>query len=56
MLDKLAETAFYTLALGGNADGIPGHLLDKHYLRKHGKNSYYGQKERGKDDAGPREA
>jgi len=22
-------------------------LLDKHYLRKHGKNAYYGQKEKG---------
>ena len=23
---------------------IAQHLLDKHYLRKHGKNAYYGQK------------
>ena len=23
--------------------GIEQYLLDKHYLRKHGKNAYYGQ-------------
>jgi L-ribulose-5-phosphate 4-epimerase len=24
--------------------GIDQYLLDKHYLRKHGKDAYYGQK------------
>ncbi|MDL2236398.1 L-ribulose-5-phosphate 4-epimerase [Christensenellaceae bacterium OttesenSCG-928-K19] len=33
-----------TLA-GGSLSPMPQALLDKHYLRKHGKNAYYGQGE-----------
>lgn len=43
VLEKVAEMAYHTLALN-NVSAIDQYLLDKHYLRKHGKNAYYGQK------------
>jgi ribulose-5-phosphate 4-epimerase/fuculose-1-phosphate aldolase len=36
--------AFETMMLNPGTVGISQTLLDKHYLRKHGKNAYYGQK------------
>jgi len=42
-LEEVAKMAFRTQVLG-NQDPIEQFLLDKHYLRKHGKDSYYGQK------------
>jgi L-ribulose-5-phosphate 4-epimerase len=41
-LEEIAKMALYTVLLGGN-DSIEKFLLDKHFLRKHGKNAYYGQ-------------
>lgn len=29
--------------LDPNAEPAPRHVLDKHFLRKHGPNAYYGQ-------------
>ena len=44
-LEETALMAYETEALlGGKAPQIKRALLDKHYLRKHGKNAYYGQK------------
>lgn len=43
VLEYVAEMAYYTLELDGDA-AMKKTLLDKHYLRKHGKNAYYGQK------------
>ena len=43
VLEELAKMAFRTRVLG-NQDPIDQFLLDKHYLRKHGKDAYYGQK------------
>lgn len=44
VLEEVAMMAWHTLKL--NFDVIfQQELLDKHYLRKHGKNAYYGQKE-----------
>ncbi len=43
VLEELAKMAFRTRVLG-NQDPIEPFLLDKHYLRKHGKDAYYGQK------------
>ena len=40
----LDEVAF--LQWHAQAEPMPRELLDKHYLRKHGKNAYYGQKEK----------
>jgi ribulose-5-phosphate 4-epimerase/fuculose-1-phosphate aldolase len=35
--------AYYTLDINKQAE-ISQTLLDKHFLRKHGKDAYYGQK------------
>jgi len=42
VLEEVAKMAYYTLQLNPSAR-IDQFLLDKHYLRKHGKNAYYGQ-------------
>jgi L-ribulose-5-phosphate 4-epimerase len=41
-LEEIARMAFYTVLLGKH-DPIDEALLDKHFLRKHGKDAYYGQ-------------
>ena len=46
VLEEIAYMNFYTLSLNPNCCNIQPELLDKHYLRKHGKNCYYGQKNR----------
>jgi L-ribulose-5-phosphate 4-epimerase len=43
VLDKVAEMAYKTMTLNNDVKGVKQHLLDKHYLRKHGANAYYGQ-------------
>lgn len=45
VLEQLAMMAYYTEALadGRQTPPMPQDLLDKHYLRKHGKGAYYGQ-------------
>lgn len=43
VLEKLAFMAYHTEAIEPKIDTMQQELLDKHYLRKHGKNSYYGQ-------------
>ncbi|MHA2959424.1 L-ribulose-5-phosphate 4-epimerase [Priestia megaterium] len=43
VLDEVAKMNFFTQKLNGLAEGLPQRILDKHYLRKHGKNAYYGQ-------------
>ena len=43
VLEFIAEMASHTLTLNSRAQ-MDKELLDKHYLRKHGKNAYYGQK------------
>ena len=42
VMEEVAKMAFRTEVLG-NRNSIDQFLLDKHYLRKHGKDSYYGQ-------------
>jgi ribulose-5-phosphate 4-epimerase/fuculose-1-phosphate aldolase len=42
-LEVVADMALKTLALEPNLSGLSGALLDKHFLRKHGQNAYYGQ-------------
>ena len=44
VLEELAFMAFHTEALAPGKAPMQQALLDKHYLRKHGKNAYYGQK------------
>lgn len=43
VLEEIAALALHTLALGPGTPPIAGHLLDKHFRRKHGGNAYYGQ-------------
>ena len=43
VLEFAAKMALHTLALNPDAKPIPTVLLDKHFLRKHGRNAYYGQ-------------
>lgn len=43
VLEELAFMAFHTAALTPGLGPMQQELLDKHYLRKHGKNAYYGQ-------------
>ncbi len=44
VLEAVAGMALDTLALASKAAPLPQHLLDKHFLRKHGTGAYYGQK------------
>ena len=44
VLDEVAFMNFHTLMLEPNIKPMQQELLDKHYLRKHGANAYYGQK------------
>ena len=43
VLEIVAEMALKTVRISNEVPKIPQHLLDKHYLRKHGNNAYYGQ-------------
>lgn len=43
VLEEVSKMAYYTLSIK-KVPAIDQALLDKHYLRKHGKDAYYGQK------------
>ena len=43
MLEIVAEMAYFTVGVNVHAKGIGRSLHDKHFLRKHGKQAYYGQ-------------
>lgn len=43
-LEAVAEMAIKTMEINRDAERVADFLLDKHYMRKHGKNAYYGQK------------
>ena len=43
VLEEVARMALFTVMLNPAQSPIAKHLLDKHYLRKHGSNAYYGQ-------------
>ncbi|WP_309568684.1 L-ribulose-5-phosphate 4-epimerase [Paenibacillus sp. sptzw28] len=44
VVEEVAKMALHTFQLNPNVQPMDQHLLDRHYLRKHGKNAYYGQK------------
>ncbi|MHC4119980.1 MAG: L-ribulose-5-phosphate 4-epimerase AraD [Planctomycetota bacterium] len=44
VLEHIANTALGTITIHPHRRAIDKALLDKHYLRKHGDNAYYGQK------------
>lgn len=43
VLEVVAEMAYLTKQINPNAPRLKNSLIKKHYDRKHGKNSYYGQ-------------
>jgi L-ribulose-5-phosphate 4-epimerase len=43
MLEYIAEMNIISLSLDPSLREIKQTLLDKHFLRKHGENAYYGQ-------------
>ena len=45
VLEEVARMAAISATLADPKE-IDRHLLDRHYLRKHGKNAYYGQKKK----------
>lgn len=44
VLEECAKMAYYTECINPRVQQIPQALMDKHFLRKHGENAYYGQK------------
>ena len=43
VLEEVAKMAVFAVSVNPEMRSVPQYLLDKHYLRKHGKNAYYGQ-------------
>ena len=43
VLEEVAFMQYHALGLNSKLGMMQKELLDKHYLRKHGKNAYYGQ-------------
>lgn len=43
VLEEIAFMNYHAISLNPSAERIPQELLDKHYLRKHGNDAYYGQ-------------
>jgi L-ribulose-5-phosphate 4-epimerase len=43
ILEYVARMACHTLSIHAGSRPLPRELHDKHFLRKHGKNAYYGQ-------------
>jgi L-ribulose-5-phosphate 4-epimerase len=43
VLEFVARMAYFTLGINAQAGAIGRSLHDKHFLRKHGKEAYYGQ-------------
>ncbi|MCD8215183.1 MAG: L-ribulose-5-phosphate 4-epimerase [Clostridiales bacterium] len=43
VLERVAEMNAWTERINPEAEETPGYMRDKHFLRKHGANAYYGQ-------------
>ena len=43
VLERIAKMALYSLQLNNQLESLPGFILEKHYMRKHGPDAYYGQ-------------
>lgn len=44
VLEEISAMNYRTLTLNPSSEPVSQVLMDKHYLRKHGSNAYYGQK------------
>lgn len=43
VMEEVAAMAFNAVMINPSLEGMQKELLNKHFLRKHGKNAYYGQ-------------
>lgn len=43
VLEEIAKMSLFTEQLNKNVQPAPDYLINKHYMRKHGPNAYYGQ-------------
>jgi L-ribulose-5-phosphate 4-epimerase len=43
ILEYVARMGYHTLVINAESSPLPQELHDKHFLRKHGHNAYYGQ-------------
>lgn len=43
VLDEVCKMNYYAKQLNPGLEKLPQNVLDKHYLRKHGEDAYYGQ-------------
>lgn len=46
ILEAVARMALDTFLLNPSAGAVPGHISEKHFMRKHGPDAYYGQAKR----------
>jgi L-ribulose-5-phosphate 4-epimerase len=46
ILEQVAKMAYRTMALDPRLAPLDRHILEKHFLRKHGPDAYYGQKKK----------
>ena len=44
VLEEIAKMALYTIQIAPDTVPAPQYIQDKHFMRKHGPNAYYGQK------------
>ena len=44
VLEEVSKMAMYTRQINAQVESAPQHVQDKHFMRKHGPNAYYGQK------------
>lgn len=44
VLEEVSKMNRFTEQINPNVEKAPKYIMDKHYLRKHGPNAYYGQK------------
>ena len=43
VLEEVSKMAIFTRQVNATAAPAPQRIQDKHYMRKHGPNAYYGQ-------------
>lgn len=43
VLEEVCKMDYFSIGLNHDIEKLPEEILDKHYLRKHGENAYYGQ-------------
>ena len=43
VMEEVSKMALQTLMINPDASPRPDYIINKHYMRKHGPNAYYGQ-------------